>query len=74
MAIVTLLILSNDAAVCDALHRIKVCPYPALACRFVMLAAQRFHFLVRSKKFSGSRSADLWTSALAGDCFDAREV
>jgi hypothetical protein len=24
MAIVTLLILSNDAAVCDALHRIKV--------------------------------------------------
>ena len=25
MAIVTLLMLSNDAAVCDALHRIKVC-------------------------------------------------
>jgi hypothetical protein len=24
MAVVTLLILSNDAAVCDALHRIKV--------------------------------------------------
>jgi hypothetical protein len=31
MAIVTLLILSNDAAVCDALHRIKVCGAPRMS-------------------------------------------